>query len=152
MVLFHCHGNVVSGARDRPTIRYLLIGLLLFGAINAFGGGYYGLAGAEDVPREWLRGSPFADYFIPSLILFAVVGGSFLAATVLVFARSPLDRTAALAAGAIVLVWIAAQVAIIGYVSWMQPVTFVGGLLVFALASRLRRPGPARTTSCLRFE
>jgi len=130
----------------------LLIGLLLFGAINAFGGGYYGLAGAEDVPREWLRGSPFADYFIPSLILFAVVGGSFLTATVLVFARSPLDRTAALAAGAIALVWIAAQVAIIGYVSWMQPVTFVGGLLVFALASRLRRPGPARTTSCLRFE
>lgn len=88
------------------------------------------------------RGSPFSDYFIPSLILFAVVGGSFLAATVLVLAGRPHDRIAAGAAGVIVLVWLAAQVAIIGYVSWMQPATFVGGQLVFALACRLRRSTP----------
>ncbi len=128
----------MSSATDSPTIRHSLVGLLLFGAINAFGGGYYGLAGADGVPREWLRGSPFPDYFIPSLILFAVVGGSFLAATALVFARRQLDRVAAFTAGAIVLVWLAAQMAIIGYVSWMQPATFVGGLLVLALAWRLR--------------
>ena len=124
---------------DSPMIRHLLIGLLLFGAINAFAGGYYGLTGAEGVPREWLRGSPFSDYFIPSLILFAVVGGSFLAAAVFVFARWPHDCSAARAAGAIVLGWLAVQVAIIGYVSWMQPATFAGGLLVLVLAWRLRR-------------
>jgi hypothetical protein len=117
--------------------RSLLIGLLVFGALNAFAGGYYGMAGAEGVPATWLAGSPFSDYFIPSLILFTVVGGSFLAAVILLFARSRIGRVSALAAGSIVMVWLATQVAIIGYVSWMQPATFVGGLLVLMLAYRL---------------
>jgi hypothetical protein len=103
-------------------IHYLLGGLLAFGALNAFGGGYYGLAGASGVPTEWLAGTPFSDYTVPSVILFVVVGGSFLAGTVAVFA------------GAIVLIWIAVQVAIIGYVSWMQPATAIGGLLILLLA------------------
>ena len=95
--------------------RSLLIGLLVFGALNAFAGGCYGLAGAEGVPATWLAGSPFSDYFIPSVILFTVVGGSFLAAGMLVFARSRFGRVSALAAGSIVMVWLATQVAIIGY-------------------------------------
>jgi hypothetical protein len=41
-----------GGASDRPALRYLLGGLLGFGAVNAFGGGVYGLAGAEGVPLE----------------------------------------------------------------------------------------------------
>ena len=36
-------------------LRYLLGGLLTFGAINAFGGGYYGLSGAKGVPTDWLK-------------------------------------------------------------------------------------------------
>lgn len=66
------------------TIRYVLGGLLAFGALNAFGGGYYGLSGAKGVPTEWLEGSPFSDYTFPSVILLAVVGGSFLVAAVAV--------------------------------------------------------------------
>ena len=56
--------------------------LLDFGALNAFGGGYYGLAGAQGIPREWLRGSPFF------------------------FARWRKDRQWAVAAGVIVLGWL----------------------------------------------
>ena len=118
-------------------LRYLLGGLLAFGAINAFGGGYYGLSGAEGVPTKWLEGSPFSDYVIPSLFLFTVVGGTFLFAAIAVFSRVRVDRTSAFAAGSVVLAWIAAQLAIIGYVSWMQPTTAIGGLLVFALARSL---------------
>jgi hypothetical protein len=51
------------------SIRTLLGALLTVGALNAFAGGYYGLSGAEGVPREWLAGSPFRDYFVPSVIL-----------------------------------------------------------------------------------
>jgi hypothetical protein len=127
-------------ARGHPAaLRYLLGGLLAFGALNAFGGGYYGMSGAEDVPREWLEGSPFDDYFIPGLVLFVVVGGSFLAAAIAVFAKLRIARTAALAAGAIVLGWLAVETAIIGYVSWMQPATTIGGLLVLLLAWLLAR-------------
>jgi hypothetical protein len=119
---------------DRSMIRRLLGGLLAFGAVNAFAGGYYGLAGAESVPTEWLEGSPFRDYHIPSLILFTVVGGVLLFAATAVFGRLRIARRAALAAGVIVLGWITVQVAIIGYVSWMQPATATGGLLILVLA------------------
>jgi hypothetical protein len=109
------------------TVRYALGGLLAFGALNAFGGGYYGLSGAKGVPVEWLQGSPFSDYTVPSLILFVIVGGSFLTAAIAVFARARIARASGLIAGAIVLIWIAIQIAIIGYVSWMQPATAIGG-------------------------
>ena len=100
------------------------------------------MSGAEGVPVELLEGSPFRDYFVPSLILFVVVGGSFLVAAILVFANSPLARMSALASGAIVLVWIVVQVGIIGYVSWLQPTTAAVGLLILLLAWSL--PGQGR--------
>jgi hypothetical protein len=115
-------------------IRYLLGALLTFGAINAFAGGYYGLSGAPGVPLEWLAGSPFKDYFIPSLILFVVVGGAFSSAAIAVFAQWHLARVSALFAGIVVLLWIGVQLAIIGYVSWMQPATFVSGIFILVLA------------------
>jgi hypothetical protein len=123
---------------DRLPIRNLLGGLLTFGALNAFAGGYYGLSGAEGVPREWLAGSPFADYSVPSLFLFVVVGGALALGAVMVWIRHRSAHLAAIAAGVVVLAWIIVQVAIIGYVSWMQPTTFAGGVLVLMLASRLR--------------
>jgi hypothetical protein len=119
------------------SIRTLLGALLAFGALNAFAGGYYGLSGAEDVPREWLAGSPFSDYVVPSLVLFVVVGGALALAAVMVFRGHPLARAIACAAAAVLLVWIVVQVAIIGYVSWMQPATFAAGFLMLLLISLL---------------
>lgn len=130
---------------DRPLIRYLLGGLLAFGAANAFAGGYYGLAGADGVPTEWLDGSPFRDYFVPSLILLTIVGGGLLFGAITVFARLDMARWAALSAGVVLLGWITVQIAIIGYVSWMQPATAIGGLLVVVLAWML--PRSSRTNS-----
>ncbi len=118
-------------------IRYSLGALLVFGAVNAFGGGYYGLSGAKGVPTEWLDGSPFPDYFVPSLILLVVVGGSFIVAAMAVFTGLRIARVAALAAGIVVLGWLAVQLAIIGYVSWMQPTTAIAGVLVLVLGSLL---------------
>jgi len=118
-------------------VRYSLGGLLAFGALNAFGGGYYGLSGADGVPTAWLEGSPFNDYFIPSLILLIVVGGSLLIAAVAVVARLRLARETAVAAGLVVLGWLAVQLAIIGYVSWMQPATAIAGALILVLGAQL---------------
>jgi hypothetical protein len=126
--------------RDRA-IRYALGGLLALVAINAFGGGWYGMAGASGVPIAWLRGSPFASYLVPSAILFFVVGGAFLVAAIAVFARSPRASTLAAIAGGIAGLWIAAQIAIIGVVSWLQPTVVAAALLVILLAGRLR-PSP----------
>ena len=138
--------NITMGAattRDSisivPTIRSVLGPLLAVGAVNAFAGGYYGLSGAEGVPTEWLEGSPFSDYYVPSLFLFVVVGGSLLFAAIAVFARPHIAGISAAVAGLVVLGWIVVQVAVIGYVSWMQPTTFVAGLLILVLARSLAK-------------
>jgi hypothetical protein len=129
--------DVMTSEAHPTAIRNTLGTLLAIGAVNAFGGGYYGLSGAEGVPTEWLHGSPFSDYFVPSLILLIVVGGSFGIASIAVFGGLRIARLAACAAGLVVLCWLAAQLAIIGYVSWMQPTTAIAGLLVLVLGSRL---------------
>ena len=127
--------------RSQNRIRIALGVLLAFVALNAFGGGYFGMSGAEGVPREWLDDSPFKDYFIPGLFLFVIVGGSFLSAAIAVFARSPKARLFAVGAAILVLAWLVVQVAIIGYVSWMQPATTIAAIIVLILARFL--PGPA---------
>lgn len=123
--------------------QYVLGCLLAFLALNAFGGGYYGLAGAKGVPREWLARSPFDDYIVPSLILIFVVGGAFLGAAIAVFAALPAARRIVTLAGALALVWIAAQVAIIGPVSWLQPAIACVGVLLLVVARKLPLPAPS---------
>jgi len=129
----------------RDGSRWILGSLLLFIALNAFGGGYYGMAGAEGVPTEWLEGTPFHSYFVPSLILAVVVGGAFLVSAIAVFARARWRRDAVVVAIAVAVGWLTVQVAIIGYVSWMQPATAAATVVVTLLAARLpsRRAAPA---------
>ncbi len=121
-------------------LRYVLGTILAFIALNAFGGGYYGISGASGVPKEWLQGSPFKDYLIPSLFLFVVIGGSFLFASIAVFRRAHSARLAATGAAILVLVWLVVQVAIIGYVSWMQPATTIAAIIVLILVRFLPKP------------
>jgi hypothetical protein len=131
-----------QAASTRPAIRYLLGSLLAFGALNAFAGGYYGLTGAEGVPREWLEGTPFKDYFYPSLILLVVVGGSCLVAAAAVFARFRVGRFAAVAAAGVLLTWLAVELLMLGYISWMQPATAAGAFVVLILAWLLPSRAP----------
>ena len=119
------------------TIQFTLGALLGFGALNAFGGAYYGMTGAAGVPKEWLDGSPFSDYFVPSLILGIVVGGSLAFAGLAVLCSWRRARLFAFAAVSIVLGWLAVQLGIVGYVSFMQPVTALVALVILLLASRL---------------
>ncbi len=134
----------MAGDNRSSLVRYLLGGLLAFGALNAFGGGVYGLSGAEDVPSELLEGSPFRTYFVPSLILLVVVGGSLLFAGIAIFAGSRVARASAVVAAVVVLVWIVVQVSVIGYVSWLQPATAIGGLLILLMSLLLPERGSAQ--------
>lgn len=99
------------------------------------------MAGAKDIPVAWLQGSPFHNYFIPSIVLFVVVGGSALLAAILVFRKQKAARKAGFISGILILLWLAAQVAIIGYVSWMQPVTAIAALLILLLTWQLPKYG-----------
>lgn len=121
-------------------ISYTLGFVLALLAINAFLGGYYGMTGAKNVPIQWLKTSPSHSYFIPSLILFMCVGGSALIAAVIVFRRHRMAREAAFVCGVVTLVWLIVQIAIIGYVSWMQPTTAAVAIIILVLTLNLPSP------------
>lgn len=121
--------------------RWVLAATLAIVSVNAFAGGFYGLMGADGIPMEWLEGSPFSSYYIPSLILFVIVGGSSLLASLAVAAGLRLGRLATVVSAAVLFAWIVAQVRIIGYVSWLQPTLLAVSGLELWLARSLRLPG-----------
>jgi hypothetical protein len=115
----------------RARIVRITLGLMLSVlALNAFGGGYYAMAGAEGVPLEWLEGSPFRSYFLPGLFLLGVIGGLSTVAAIAVFGKWRGGRLLSLLTGIVVVIWLLTQVTIIGYVSWMQPTTFALAILI----------------------
>lgn len=61
--------------------------------------------------------------FLSGLFLSIVVGGSALFAAIVVFRQYRHARTITFICSVTILLWITVQVAIIGYVSWMQPAT-----------------------------
>ena len=77
--------------------RIALIILQLLVAVNAIGGGVYGLSGGakSPFPPPGSRESPFHSYTIPSLFLLIVIGGGMLivatAAWSLATQRCPVD-------------------------------------------------------------
>src|SRR4051794_1709723 len=107
-------------------------------AVNAAGGAWYGLSGAPNVPAEWLAGSLFRSYRTPSLILGVAVGGSTTASAVAAWRGSDAAGRAAVGAGGVLVAWIAAQVAIIGLRSPLQPAMGAVGASLIGLGWRLR--------------
>lgn len=84
------------------------------------------------LPLSALAGSPFDTYLVPGLILFGVLGLGPLIAARLAWLRHPLAPTAAFVVGAGLLVWVAVEVAIIGY-SNEPPLQAIYGILGVAI-------------------
>lgn len=120
-----------SGRKSEKAIRVSLDALLLLVALNAFGGGIYGLTGAKEIPTEWLEGSPFHSYFIPSLVLIVVVGGSSMVAAIFAITKNTLANASIIISAILLLIWILVQIVVIGYVSWLQPM--MAAVAVFIL-------------------
>ena len=122
----------------KPTkIALIIIQLLVM--LNAFGGGWYGMAGAPGVDPAWLDGSPFSSYFVPALFLFVAIGGGMLVATIAWWRKTSLAPWISLGMGGLVMIWIVVQLAIIGSVSPLQPISFVAGAAIATLAAVLLR-------------
>ncbi len=119
--------------------RWPLVGLLALIALNAWGGGYFGLSGAPGVPTAWLEGTPFQSYFWPSLILLVGVGGTMAGAALSVARGRPRALWWSALAAVVLLGWIATQLAIIGYVSWLQPAMVGAAIAIAGLTGWLAR-------------
>jgi hypothetical protein len=122
-------------------MKVALIVLELCIGVGALAGGLNALTGAKGVPREWLDRTPFKSYFVPGLLLFVVIGGSMLVAAGLLLGGASAARLVSLEAGIVLLGWIAAQLATIGFRHWLQPLFLVLGLAVVVLSFALPCPG-----------
>jgi peptidoglycan/LPS O-acetylase OafA/YrhL len=67
------------------------------------------------LPLSGLQGSPFETDFAPGLILLCALGLGPLAAALLAWRRNPLAPMAALGVGVALLIWMAVEIAIVGY-------------------------------------
>jgi uncharacterized paraquat-inducible protein A len=105
--------------------------------VSAFGGGIYGMSGAKGIPLELLEGSMFPNYFIPSLILFMIVGGFSLLSTIMILKGNKNARRITILTGVIILIWIVFQLNIIGYESWLQPFIAIAGISILLLSGKL---------------
>ncbi len=115
-------------------MRIVLIVVDLFAALTAIAGGVALIAGVIQFPLEWLQSTPFSSYTIPGLILAIIVGGSALVATATMLTGRSFGVIASQAAGFIIAGWTVGEVAMLGYVSWLQPFMFVVGLVTIGLA------------------
>lgn len=92
---------------------------------------------------ELLAGTPFQNYFIPGLFLFAVNGLGSLVGGVLNFIRHRTAGETAVGLGLLLMVWIIVQVGLLGLIHWMQPLYFGLGLIELILGLIVRGRGQA---------
>jgi uncharacterized BrkB/YihY/UPF0761 family membrane protein len=101
----------------RPAAVYgYLLGAGVLGVTALFGGGTLLLdptGSSMGMPLEWLEGTPFTDYTVPGLVLFAVLGiGSFVVMAA-ILRRWRWARTAGIGLGVVLVGWLVVQVALI---------------------------------------
>jgi hypothetical protein len=89
---------------------------------------------ALNMPLSMLKGSPFADFFLPGLILFAVIGCGHAAAAVLSFRRHRFAGLAGAVMGLGLMIWIFVQASLIGGGHWLQYLYFALGTAEVSLA------------------
>jgi hypothetical protein len=105
------------GSRDfGAAARRTAISIEVFMGLGAIYGALELLHDAEEfgVRAAWLHGSPFPDYTVPALLLLAL-GCGLLMAAVLVASRHHRSTLATTMMGALLLVFIAVETAVIGY-------------------------------------
>jgi hypothetical protein len=67
------------------------------------------------LPVSALRGSPFANYFVPGAVLFIVIGLGPIGAAVLAWRRHAVAPLLTFAVGVALLVWLVVEIEFVGY-------------------------------------
>lgn len=68
----------------------VLVVLLIFGAVSAFGGAVLAIIfNGGGIPLEHLAGTPFPSFLVPGLVLGVIVGGTQLVAAARITASTP---------------------------------------------------------------
>ena len=125
--------------QNRPVALRLLMACLLFLGISAIGGGGQFLLDPTGdtigMPVDVLAGSPFADFLLPGMILFTVLGLGPLIVLYGLYTERGWAWPAAIVVGIALIVWIAVQGLIVGFGHWLQWLYLSLGFVLILLAS-----------------
>jgi hypothetical protein len=143
-------GSTGEAPQKRPFTIWILI-VLMFGlCIGALISGPMLFLAPDGHLMQWtvdqLERSPFRDYMVPGIILFVfngifplIVGAGLVKtrwkglAQLNPFKHHHWAWTGSVAAGIILLIWIATETLMLGYISFLQPVMAVWGVLIIFL-------------------
>ena len=128
-----------------PTLRRTVVGLHLFNAVSAVGGGIALVAGGLGVPTTLLRHTPFESFVVPGIFLAVVIGGTaLLGATALLTHRRRAPATST-AAGAVMVGWIAGETLLVEGFSWLQGLYLLTGAIAVVASIRLSQADRSHT-------
>ncbi len=115
-----------------------LIAVEVFTGLGALAGGVSLMVCPDGavlhMPTTYLAGSPFADYFVPGLLLALVVGGGMLGAALVLLQRPTYASETAIVSGGALVIFEIVEYSIIGF-NAMQALFGLLGAIVFALAA-----------------
>ena len=118
-------------------VRRTLLGLHLFHALSAVGGGIALVVGALGVPTVLLRHTPFDSFVIPGIFLVVVIGGSAMIGLTALLARRWRALATSAAAGAVMVGWILGESLLVEGFSWLQGLYLLTGSIVVIASIRL---------------
>jgi hypothetical protein len=138
----------IPTARSLSRFAKIAVSLEVFLGVGALGGGAALMLGSRGqiipLPLSALNGSPFETYFGPGLILFCALGLGPFAAALLAWLQHPMAPMAALGVGVALLIWMAVEIAIIGYSDSppLQPFYVLLGAAITGVGLRWVTLGP----------
>ncbi len=129
----------IGPERPRGRLATTAIALELLLAVGAIGGGMALILGPRGeilpLPVSALAGSPFDSYLVPGVILLTVLGIGPLVAAIVSWRGAAVAPLVAVAIGGALLVWLAVQIAIIGFSldPPLQPIYLLLGVVILCV-------------------
>jgi len=119
------------------TTRRTVVGLHLFNALSAVGGGIALVACGLGVPTVLLRNTPFESFVVPGIFLAVVIGGSATMRAAALLAHWRWAMVTSGAAGAVMVGWILGETLLVEGFSWLQGLYLLTGSVVIVASIRL---------------
>jgi len=127
-----------------PATRRTVVGLHLFNAVSAVGGGIALIVGGLGVPVGLLRHTPFVSFVVPGIFLAVIIGGSATIGATALLARWRRAPVISAAAGAVMVGWIAGETLLVEGFSWLQGLYLLTGAIALVASIRLSQADRSR--------
>lgn len=140
-----------SAAHQKPdahtmsAMRRTVVGLHLFNAVSAVGGGIALIVGGLGVPTTLLRHTPFESFVIPGFFLAVIVGGTALLGATALLTHRRRALVTSTAAGAVMVGWILGETLLVEGFSWLQGLYLLTGAIAVVTSIRLSRAGSSHS-------